>query len=128
MFEQKIMHCNQIDSCSTTFNSMTIEDTGYTYIPPKRIRFKNANDIENFKKRIIAFKSCSHGYINMQSKLYKPILKELLCYLVVQYGNKKNFLPRSPDIKLIFTSDLKSSDSISFRIAETRALSGYITF
>lgn len=112
------------NQCPT--KSLTSEDTGYTYIPPKRIRFKNINDVENFKKRIKAFKSCNSGYVHMQPKLYKPILKELLCYLTTQYAKEKNFLPKS--LRLMFTNDLKSSDSESFRIAESRAIAGDIIF
>ncbi len=99
-----------------------------TYIPPKRIKFKCSNDDKEFKNRIQMFKSDSHQYLNLQSRMYKPILKEVLFYLIKCYENQKNLLLHSSQIKLAFTDNFKKIDSSSFQFAETSIISGYITF
>lgn len=128
--EKDCFHCGSIGHlakhCPQLVNN---NNDGPQYIPPKRIQFKTEADLEDFKDRVIAFKFQCRKKDHLEPQLYKPMLEELLSYLVSQYTHRKDkFVVNMRNIRLAFGSHIKGEQKGTFGFAETSGITGYITF
>lgn len=129
--EKECFHCGEVGHlaklCPTkraTEERASGDDPDLVYVPPRRFKFDSEKDHAAFAQRVRAFKhqsrksetclqpTLSFGsrseetlncfIIRLQAALYKPMMEEVLAYLVWHHGSHRNLMVSPRDVRLAF--------------------------
>ncbi|KAL6076394.1 hypothetical protein QOT17_002937 [Balamuthia mandrillaris] len=94
---------------------------------PRSLRFAaKREDMTAFLRRLERFKEQSRQHERLRGELYKPILQDLLDFLLWRHGDSKRLLVGSKNVRLAFSK--RPTGEREFVFAETSVMTGYITF
>lgn len=124
--EKECFTCGQYGHLSRFCREQTKNEAQQRlYVAPKRIEFKSAANMEAFRRRIAAFKQESSRSESFLPELYKPMITELVAYLLTIEHGKKLLCGR---VSVGFANDLSGGGESGFVFAETSVVDASITF